>query len=167
MMRSLTALGIEFAGEEGHGGPIWGKKGMSAHRWVSRRVRGWSLESGSRRSFGWSLVDGDAERSAHELAGVSSRRRARCGRGSGERGRGRAKWTRPLARGAAVEVMHATEADKRGQTRRTGDKWRRSSAGGRPRRRGQARFRRKGARLTEPLHRRLSPKPERIRRWRS
>ena len=98
MMRSLTALGIEFAGEEGHGGPIWGKKGMSAHRWVSRRVRGWSLESGSRRSFGWSLVDGDAERSAHELAGVSSRRRARCGRGSGERGRGRAKWTRPLAR---------------------------------------------------------------------
>ena len=78
-MRSLTALGIEFAGEEGHGEPIWGKKGMSAHRWVSRRVRGWSLESGSRRSFGWSLVDGDAERSAHELAGVSSRRRARCG----------------------------------------------------------------------------------------
>ena len=166
-MRSLTALGIEFAGEEGHGGPIWGKKEMSAHRWVSRRVRGWSLESGSRRSFGWSLVDGDAERSAHELAGVSSRRRARCGRGSGERGRGRAKWTRPLARGVAVEVMHATEADKRGQTRRTGDKWRRSSAGGRPRRRGQFRFRRNDAFLTEPLHRRLSPKPERIRRWRS
>ena len=78
-MRSLTTLGIEFAGEEGHGGPIWGKKEMSAHRWVSRRVRGWSLESGSRRSFGWSLVDGDAERSAHELAGVSSRRRAAAG----------------------------------------------------------------------------------------
>ena len=166
-MRSLTALGIEFAREEGHGGPIWGKKGMSAHRWVSRRVRGWSLESGSRRSFGWSLVDGDAERSTHELAGVSSRRRARCGRGSGERGRGRAKWTRPLARGVAVEVMHATEADKRGQTRRTGDKWRRSSAGGRPRRQAQVRFRRNGVCLTEPLHRRLSPKPERIRRWRS
>ena len=153
MMRSLTTLGIEFAGEESHGGPIWGKKEMSAHRWVSRRVRGWSLESGSRRSFGWSLVDGDAERSAHELAGVSSRRRARCGRGSGERGRGRAKWTRPLARGVAVEVMHATRADRRGQERRTGAKWRRSAAGGRPRRRDPSRFRQCIDRLTERLHR--------------
>jgi hypothetical protein len=166
-MRSLTALGIEFAGEEGHGEPIWGKKGMSAHRWVSRRVRGWSLESGSRRSFGWSLVDGGAVRSAHELAGVSSRRRARCGRVSGEGGRGRASGRVHFARDVAVEVMHATRADKRGQERRAVDKWRRSSAGGRPRRRAQARFRRKGAGLTEPLHRRLSPKPERIRRWRS
>ena len=153
MMRSLTALGIEFAGEEGHGGPIWGKKGMSAHRWVSRRVRGWSLESGSRRSFGWSLVDGDAERSAHELAGVSSRRRARCGRGSGERGRGRAKWTRPRARGDAVVVMHATRADKRGQERRTGAKWRRGAAGGRPRRRAPSGFREGNGRLTERLGR--------------
>jgi hypothetical protein len=152
-MRSLTALGIEFAGEDGHGGPIWGKKEMSAHRWVSRRVRGWSLESGSRRSFGWSLVDGDAERSAHELAGVSSRRRARCGRGSGEWRRGRAKWTRPLARGVAVEVMHATRADRRGQERRTGANCRRCAAAGRPRRRGPKRFRQSIGRLTERLHR--------------
>ena len=162
-MRSFTELGIEFAGEEGHGDPIWGKKGMSAHRWVSRRVRGWRLESGSRRSFGWSLVDEDTERSAHELAGVSSRRRARCGRVSGERGRDRANGRVHFAQDVAVEVMHATGADKRGQTRRTVDKWRRSSTGGRPRRRGQFRFRRNGACLTEPLHRRLSPKPERIR----
>ena len=166
-MRSLTALGIEFAGEEGHGEPIWGKKGMSAHRWVSRRARGWSLESGSRWSFGWSLVDGGAVRSAHELAGVSSRRRARCGSFSGERRRGRAKWTRPLCTGDAVEVMHATRADRRGQERRMGANCGRCAAAGRPRRRAPSRFRESNGRLTERLCRRLSPKPERIRRWRS
>ena len=65
---------IEFAGKDGHGDPIWGKKEMAAHRWVSRRARGWRVESSSRRSYGWSLVDCDAARSAHELATVSSLR---------------------------------------------------------------------------------------------
>ena len=152
-MRSFTELGIEFAGEEGHGGPIWGKKGMSAHRWVSRRVKGWRLENGLRRSFGWSLADGDAERSAHELTGVSSRRRARCGSFSGERRRGRAKWTRPLCAGDAMEVMHATRADRRGQERRTGANCRCCAAAGRPRRRAPNRFRQSNGRLTERLHR--------------
>jgi len=72
-MRGFEELGIEFAGEEGHGDPIWGKREMAAHRWVSRRDGGWRMESGSRRSYGRSLVDCDVARSAHELAGVSSR----------------------------------------------------------------------------------------------
>jgi len=50
--RGFTGLGIELAGKGGHGDPIWGKKGMAAHRLISRRVRGWRMESGSRRSFG-------------------------------------------------------------------------------------------------------------------
>ena len=65
---------IEFAEKDGHGDPIWVKKEMAAHRWVSWRARGWRVESGTRWSYGWSLVDCDAARSAHELAGVSSQR---------------------------------------------------------------------------------------------
>ena len=38
-------------------------------------------------------------------------------------GRGRAKWTRPLCAGDAMEVMHATEADERGHRWRTDDIW--------------------------------------------
>jgi len=56
-MRGFIGLGIEFAGKDGHGDPIWGKKKMAAHRWDSQRVRGWEVKSGSRRSCGWSLVD--------------------------------------------------------------------------------------------------------------
>ena len=47
----------------------------------------------------------DAAWSALELAGVSSRRRLRCDRVSGEREGGRRKWTRPeLMSGARDDV---------------------------------------------------------------
>ena len=98
-MRCSEELSIEFIGEEGHGDPIWGKLEVSDHRRVSRRVCGRRMESGSRRSCGRVLVDSNAARRAFELAGVSSRRWARCGRVSGERARGRRKWTRPLRPG--------------------------------------------------------------------
>jgi len=164
-MRGSEELGIEFAGEEGHGDPIWGKLGMSAHRRVSRRVSGWSVESGSRRSCGRGLVDSNAARSAYELAEVSSRWWARCGRVSGERGRGREEWTRPLRSGCRHGGMRALGADERGQERRTDAKCRRCSAAGRPRRRARFWLRQNDGRLTELLWQWLTPKPERVRRW--
>ena len=138
---------------------------MSAHRRVSWRVSGCRVESGSRWSCGRSLVDCDAARSAHELAGVSSRRWARCGRVSGERGRGRANGRVHFARDVAVEDMRALGADKRGQERRTDDKCRRCSVAGRPRRRARIWFREHDDRLTEWLQQRFTPKPARVRRW--
>ena len=78
-------------------------------------------------------------------------------------GRGRAKWTRPLCAGDAVEVMHATGADRRGQKWRTDDKCRRCAAAGRPRRRASNRFRQNNGRLIELLWQRFTPKPVRIR----
>jgi len=143
---------LSIAGENGHGDPIWGKLEMSAHRKVSRRVYGWRLESRSRRSCGRVLVDSNAARSAFELAGVSSRRRLRCGLVSGERereegGNGRVHF----ARGAAVEVMRMSGANERGQRRRTGAKCRRCSDAGRSRRRARRPFRQNDDRLTELL----------------
>ena len=138
---------------------------MSAHRRVSRRVCGWRVESGSRRSCGQVLVDSNAARSAFELAGVSSRRWALCGRACGERARGGRKWTRPLRPGCHRGGHAASGADERGQRRRTGTKCHRCSVAGRPRRRARLRFRPNDDWLTEPLWQRLSSKPKRIRRW--
>jgi len=147
-------LGIEFAGEEGHGDPICGKLGMSAHRRVSWRVSGWSVESGSWRSCGRGLVDSNAARSAYELAGVSSRRWAHCGLVSGERGRGREEWMRPLRPGC-----------RRGGHARAGS-WRAGP--------GMTYgcqmspllwFRQNDGCLIELLWQWLTPKPERVRRW--
>jgi len=132
---------------------------MSAHRRVSRRVCRWRMESGSRRSYGRVLVGSNAARSALELAGVSSRRWARYGRVSGERARGRRKWTRSLRPGRR-RGGHACV-----WRRRTGTKCRRCSVTGRPRRRARLRFRHGVGRLTERLRQQLSPKPKRIRRW--
>ena len=59
-----------------------------------------------------------------ELATVSSLRALfRRGRGEAER-----KWTRPLARGVAVDVMRVLGADERGHRRRTDDIWRTGGA---------------------------------------
>jgi len=138
---------------------------MSAHRRISQRFCGWRLESRSRRSCGWVLVGSDVARSAFELAWVSSRWRLRCGRVSGERARGRRKWTCPLCPGFRRGGHAASEADERGQRRRTGAKCRRCSVVGRPRRRARLSFRQNDDRLTELLWQRLSPKPKRIRRW--
>ena len=64
-----------------------------------------------------------AARNARELAGVRSRRRAHGGRVSGERGEVERKWTHPLARGVAVDIMRALGADEWGHRRRTGAIW--------------------------------------------
>ena len=69
------------------------------------------------------MVGNGAAGNARELAGVSSRRRAPGGRVSGERGEAERSGRVHSARGDAVEVMHVTGADKRGQERRTDDKW--------------------------------------------
>ena len=130
MTGGFTGLGIELAGENGHGDPIWGKKEMSAHRWVSRRVRGWRLESGSRRSCGWNLEFGElgcseertrARRS--ELATVSSLRKlfwreeARKSEVDASTLRGASPWTSC----ARWELMSGAIA---GVRRHLADRWR-------------------------------------------
>jgi len=98
-------------------------------------------------------VDNGAAGNARELAGVAREGELPGGRVSDERCEAERSGRVHSARGDAVEVMHATRADKRGQERRTGDNWRRSSAAGWPRRQAQIGFRRNDACLTEQLHR--------------
>jgi len=139
---------------------------MSAHRRVSWRVSGWRVESGSRRSCGRVLVSSNTAMSAIELAGVSSRRWAHCGRFSGERARGR-EWTRPLRPGRR-RGGHACAGSWRAGLGATYGRQMslmscRRSATSTSSTLNQAH----DHRLTEQLWRWITSKPRRVRRWRS